>query len=800
MEKSFAMDKIFNTDSQEMSLVSRLLYQFIEEKYRPLLDESSDLMCITDREGKFIYVNRKLADSLGYTKKELLGMHLRDIVADDSMKAFQESVKDFLKNGKITFRSFVLKTRYKGAVTGEMHSMAFHDNGGKYCGAKAVFRDQTQLRAMELLERKYESMLEDGIGAVDSVIFILDPAFKIRWATATVEKYFGLDRTVVVGEDIRELFRHKVAPLVSDGDSFLKKLLKSCEEAVDTQSFECEFLGPKKNVGIAMEHRSFPILHGDLKGGRIQVFRDITQRKKAEETLEYYYKKIHAIMEHAVEGIVELRTDNTIGFVNKSFLRMMGRDEMQMLNRELSEFIVSGDLPKLASIKLIRKACEIAFVRSDGTLLHALVSSIPLVFGSQAPHALCFISDITETKMAAEKLRDANLTLRALNNTLLDLSLRDTRTGVYNYRYLHERLAEEVKRAKRYMRPFSLILMDIDFFKAVNDSYGHSFGDVVLKEFCELLKKTVRETDIVIRSGGEEFVVLLSDTDGFGAWTAAHKIVKALEATPIGDENRKVIISVSIGICSYPDSGRSEVAALIDAADESMYQSKKEGRNRITVFQKGAFAREGRSGPQASLEELRDRLENISARNEASLLEVLLSAVRDVDQRMGYPAGHIDRVLSGVERLAQAFSFPDPEVRKIRRAALACDVGMVSVPQELLSWPGPLVEDQRRLIHQHCVHSADAIRSLPFLAAARGDILSHHERFDGKGYPEGLRGPQIPFGARIIPVVETYEALTSARPYRKQPYSKAESLEIIRRESSRQFDPLVVEQFLKICG
>jgi polar amino acid transport system substrate-binding protein len=205
-------------------------------------------------------------------------------------------------------------------------------------------------------------------------------------------------------------------------------------------------------------------------------------------------------------------------------------------------------------------------------------------------------------------------------------------------------------------------------------------------------------------------------------------------------------------------------------------------------------------GTQASLEDLRDRLENISARNEASLLEVLLSVVRDVDQRMGYPAGHIDRVMAGVERLAQAFSFPAPEVRNIKRAALACNVGMVSVPQELLAWPGPLVEEQQRLVRQHCVQSADAIRSLPFLAAARGDILSHHERFDGKGYPEGLRGPQIPFGARIIPVVETYEALTSARPYRKQPYSKAESLEIIRGESSRQFDPLVVEQFLKICG
>ena len=134
---------------------------------------------------------------------------------------------------------------------------------------------------------------------------------------------------------------------------------------------------------------------------------------------------------------------------------------MDMLNHDIYDFILEDQRSYFVSIKLIRKAREIIFIKKDKSLLYGLVSSIPLVFGTQSPHTLCFISDISETKRASLKLREANLTLRAVNDSLLDLSLRDVTTGVYNARYLKERLFEELKRAKRYFRPFSLIMVDI---------------------------------------------------------------------------------------------------------------------------------------------------------------------------------------------------------------------------------------------------------------------------------------------------------------------------------------------------
>ncbi|MFH0940960.1 MAG: PAS domain S-box protein, partial [Candidatus Omnitrophota bacterium] len=370
-----------NSGEADMPLVSRLLYQMIDEKYSTLLDESSDFMCITDRDGKFIYVNKKLADSLGYTKKEMLGMYMWDIVAAESRAAFADKAKQFLKSGKTVIEGFVIKTKFNGKITGEMRSMAFYDNAGKYCGAKAVFKDSTKLLAIESLEKKYESMLEDGINTLDYIIVILDRDFRVKWASTSVAQYFGLDKTAIIGEDMREILKNKVKPLVQHDESFLKNIFSAYEANTCVESFECELMPLGGGENLFMEHWSYPVAQGDLKGGRIEIFRDITARKKSEETLEYYYKKIHAIMEHAVEGIVELKTDNTIQFVNKSFQAVLGYCDTEMLDRSLSDFILPDERMKLASVKLIRKAREVTFVKKDGTLLYTLISSIPLVFG-----------------------------------------------------------------------------------------------------------------------------------------------------------------------------------------------------------------------------------------------------------------------------------------------------------------------------------------------------------------------------------------------------------------------------------
>lgn len=789
----------FGTD-KDVPFVSKLLYQLIEEKYKPLLDESSDLMCITDRDGKFIYVNKKLMDSLSYTKKELLTMHIMDVVASESRSEFSQNMKEFLRSGRIKIGSFVLKTKLGGKVYGEMNSMAFYDNEGKYCGAKAVFRDRTGFLEMERLEKKYESVLEDGINTLDYVIFIVDKDCRIKWVSSSAQKYFGLNKSESIGDNIKEVFKDRVAALIRDRDIFLKHLFSIYEYNIHSGSFECEVFSLSGGDNYLMEHWSYPILQGELNGGRIEIFHDVTLRKKSEETLEYYYKKIHAIMEHAVEGIVELHRDSTIQFVNKSFLDKLGYSEMEMLRLPLTDFIIPEDRMKLVSVKLIRKAREITFACKDGSRLYCLVSSIPLVFGSMPPHALCFISDITEAKLATQKLKDANLTLRALNDSLLDLSLRDVRTGTYNYRYLGERLGEEIKRARRYLRPFSLIMIDLDFFKSVNDTYGHGFGDTVLSGFAALLLQYVRQTDVVVRSGGEEFVIFCPDTDAFGAKVVAEKIARQLKEESLGDGQRRVSLTASMGIASYPESGVEEACGLLDAADQAMYQSKEAGRNRITVFSsKSAVSRpaEKERADFTELDSYKQRLANINLRNEESILESLRSMVYEVGRREGYPQNLQEDVAVKVQTLAKSFGLSTKQLVDVRRAALLSNVGLLSVPKSILLKKEPLTSSEREMIRLHPLRSSEVLSDFSFLAPLSRLVLYHHERYDGGGYPFGLKGEDIPLETRMISIAETFQALISSRPYREKSYSSLEALRLIQKEAGRQFDPFVVEHFVK---
>jgi len=730
-------------------------------------------------------------------------MRLRDIIAAEMRPLFLDRTRTFLKKGKIKIDDFVLVTKYGGRITGEMNAMAFFDNTGKYCGVRSVFKDRTRLMEIERLEKKYESMLEEGIDALDQVILILDSDAKVRWASSSVQKYLGIDKTALIGEDARRVFQARLTPLFQDKAEFLAELFAAFENQQPMSCPECALSPADSDATFTVEHWSYPIVQGTLQGGRIEILRDVSARKRAEERLEYYHKKIHAIMEHAVEGIAEVRPDNTIEFINRSFLRMLGHAETDVLNRPLTDFIMPDQRIYLASIKLIRRAREITFVRRDGTLLYTLASSIPLVFGSQPPHALCFISNISETKLVSMKLRDANLTLRALNESLNSLSLRDGRTGVYNARYLNERLSEEIKRSQRYDRPFSLILLDIDFFKTINDTYGHVFGDSILGEVVRLLKDAVRSTDVIVRYGGDEFVLFLPDTRPEGAVAAARKIIRMVKATPMGDATRRISVSLSVGVVSFPRAGKSDVCSLLDAVDQAMYHSKGRGHNRITVFKKKGMAARGAGGRQPprsdAFRKFQGRLHEINVRHEEAVIESLKPMVRQVSQRLGYQNGFMERVVKDVEALGMSLRLPAEEIRRAAQAAYLAHLGFLRTPLHILAKTQPLTDEERGRIREHPLQSARMIREISFLEPLCRIILCHHERYDGEGYPRGLKGEDVPLGARMILLAEAYEAMITPRPYRPEPLSEEAALDVIRKESGRQFDPILVEHFLRLA-
>jgi diguanylate cyclase (GGDEF)-like protein len=362
-------------------------------------------------------------------------------------------------------------------------------------------------------------------------------------------------------------------------------------------------------------------------------------------------------------------------------------------------------------------------------------------------------------------------------------AVTDGLTGLFNHRELQKRLQEELDRCKRYGRDFSLLLIDIDFFKSFNDTHGHPFGDLILKEIGSLIQKTVRTMDIPARYGGEEFAVIAPETTSENAKLLAERLRKTISShsfvTPAGQQ---VILSVSIGLASFPLDAQDR-EGLIQASDQALYFAKEAGRNRVCLYG----------------ESLKSTIE----RHQGKLTELLsnpsLRALRDlataIDAKTPYTRGHSEEVARYAVHLANALGLDEEKKESLRVASLLHNIGTVSIPDRILNKPGPFNVEERKIIQGHPMLAGMILEKTSRLVEILPAILYHHERFDGKGYPNGMKGEEIPYLARVLSVVEAYHAMLSVRPYRPR-LSEPEAQEELRRNAGSQFDPAMVETFL----
>ena len=368
---------------------------------------------------------------------------------------------------------------------------------------------------------------------------------------------------------------------------------------------------------------------------------------------------------------------------------------------------------------------------------------------------------------------------------------KDPLTNLCCHRHFHERLQEEIRRADRYDHAVSLLMVDLDNFRHINEEHGHAVGDEVLRQAAQLIAGAVRNTDLVGRYGGDEFAVLLPETDITGALQVASKVrsevgQRSLQVAPNpkGRLGGLIRLTVSIGAASFPQhSVRKD--GLIIAADVAMYMAKHSGRNKVCPFNRVPGAQDVTDPYQ-----LYQFLQN----SDWGALEALVAAV---DARDRITGGHSKNVMTCSVALARAIGLSDYDVNAVRAAALLHDVGKIGITDRVLVKNGALTGEERALIESHpAVGEALARRSLSLSSALPG-ILYHHERYDGKGYPVGLAGDEIPLIARIIAIADAYDAMISHRHYRTPP-----GRERARRElelgAGRQWDPELVRAFLQL--
>jgi diguanylate cyclase (GGDEF)-like protein/putative nucleotidyltransferase with HDIG domain len=367
--------------------------------------------------------------------------------------------------------------------------------------------------------------------------------------------------------------------------------------------------------------------------------------------------------------------------------------------------------------------------------------------------------------------------LEAMVWKLADAARTDPLTGLLNRRGFHERFEQEMDRARRTGRPLGVLVGDLDDFKSVNDRLGHAGGDEALKRLGAILTNAKRQIDTVGRMGGEEFAVLVPESDEHGAYLLAERIRHRVRARLSGGGPP---ITISFGVASFP-AHAEDGEALLNAADQAVYAAKELGRDRSVIHSSEV------AGILASTRPPVDEREEVYLITALSLAEAL-------DLRDTGTARHSQTVGRYAEMMAVRLGLPPARVERVRLAGMLHDIGKIAVPDSILQKPGPLTEEECVEMQKHCEIGAQMLGASA-LQDVRQWVVAHHERIDGRGYPKGLAGDEIPLEARILSVADAYEAMTADRPYRAA-LTEEDAREELVCGAGSQFDAAVVEAFL----
>lgn len=362
----------------------------------------------------------------------------------------------------------------------------------------------------------------------------------------------------------------------------------------------------------------------------------------------------------------------------------------------------------------------------------------------------------------------------------IQLANMDELTGVYNHRYFQDVLSDCIENTQN-ASSICLLFIDIDHFKYYNDLYGHTAGDYVLRKLGDILKKNVRDNDIVARYGGEEFAIVLPGATEEAAVQIANRLRDAVESEEFEGEEYQPSgsLTISIGVSSYPSKAKTK-QELINTADDALYRAKFFNKNRVESY-------------YSVLEELKTDLDEQHI-DLISSIKTLISVINAKDR---YTYAHTDRVVIYCELMGNHLRLSDNDKKRLRYGAYLHDIGKIQISKDILNKRGKLTDEEWSIMKDHPGNGVDIIRTVPALKDVCPLILHHHERFDGTGYPHSLKGDEIPFLVRVLSICDSFDAMTSNRPYNKRKNYSEAIIELNANKGS-QFDPEVVNEFVKM--
>ena len=406
-------------------------------------------------------------------------------------------------------------------------------------------------------------------------------------------------------------------------------------------------------------------------------------------------------------------------------------------------------------------------------------------------------NDLRVRLKAGRRIVELNEELLYVRDNLEKQATHDKLTGLYNRHFMVEILEKEFSRALRHQSDLSCLLLDLDNFKDVNDTFGHTFGDLVLREFSAGLEQNIRKSDISIRYGGEEFMVLLPNTGIAGAQNIAEKIRATCEKKRYDDGHNSTTVTVSIGIASIKQHQLIDDKEIVACADKALYRSKAEGRNRITVYMKKPswISNNNEISEDNNLGHLKENIAVVLEKTKKSSIESLELLTRDLSSDEHKQHNHdIKRYIT---LIGEKLALPPAIIETFKRAANFHDYFKILLRKTFKTKHIVLNKEERTEIEDHPYMLTELIDSFDFFANEKSILQYHHENFDGTGYPDGLEGNEIPLGARIFAMVDAITAMLSGRLHRVK-LSPEEMIIELADKAGTQFDPMLVSLFLDI--